>query len=130
MPLALNASGRQASASAREQQLNRLVENMPLPWDSYRDHVQRAISNIWVSHKPDHSHEGAMHNDTAYGLLGGGRVSVHKTVDGQRQRFEDNLKVIEFTNAKATARHGLLSARSWARCRWTTLPPLSPMLMA
>ena len=98
----------QASASAREQQLNRLVENMPLPWDNYREHVQRAISNIWVSHKPDHSHEGAMHNDTAYGLLGGGRVSVHKTVDGQRQRFEDNLKVIEFTNAKATARHGLL----------------------
>ncbi|MDO8442570.1 MAG: type II CRISPR RNA-guided endonuclease Cas9 [Polaromonas sp.] len=97
-----------ASASAREHQLNRLVETMPLPWDSYRDHVQRAISNIWVSHKPDHSHEGAMHNDTAYGLLGNGRVSVHKTVDGQRQRFEDNLKVIEFTSAKAVTRHGLL----------------------
>lgn len=97
-----------ASASAREQHLNRLVENMPLPWASYREHVARAIGNIWVSHKPDHSHEGAMHNDTAYGLLGGGRVSVHKTVDGQRQRIEDNLKVIEFTNAKAVARHGLL----------------------
>jgi len=98
----------QASASAREQHLNRLVENMPLPWDNYREHVQRAISNIWVSHKPDHSHEGAMHNDTAYGLLGGGRVSVHKTIDGQRERIVDNLKVIEFTNAKAGARHGLL----------------------
>lgn len=98
----------QASASAREQQLNRLVENMPLPWESYREHVQRAINNIWVSHKPDHSHEGAMHNDTAYGLLGSGRVSVHKTVDGQRQHIVDNLKVIEFTNAKASARHGLL----------------------
>lgn len=97
-----------ASASAREMQLNRLVENMPLPWESYRAHVQRAVANIWVSHKPDHCHEGAMHNDTAYGLLGGGRVSVHKTVDGQRQRFEDNLKVIEFTSAKAAARHGVL----------------------
>jgi CRISPR-associated endonuclease Csn1 len=98
----------QASASAREMHLNRLVENMPLPWDSYREHVQRAIDNIWVSHKPDHSHEGAMHNDTAYGLLGAGRVSVHKTVDGQRQRFVDNLKVIEFTNANSAARHGVL----------------------
>lgn len=98
----------QASASAREQQLNRLVENMPLPWDSYRQHVQHAINNIWVSHKPDHSHEGAMHNDTAYGLLGGGRVSFHKAVDGQRQRIEDNLKVIEFTDTKAGARHGVL----------------------
>ena len=97
-----------ASASAREQQLDRLVEDMPLPWESYRDHVKRAIDNIWVSHKPDHGHEGAMHNDTAYGLLGNGRVSVHKMVEGKRERIEDNLKVIEFTNAKAVARHGLL----------------------
>lgn len=97
-----------ASASAREQQLNRLVENMPLPWESYRDHVQRAIDAIWVSHKPDHSHEGAMHNDTAYGLLGDGRVSVHKMVEGKRERIEESLKVIEFTSAKANDRHGLL----------------------
>jgi CRISPR-associated endonuclease Csn1 len=98
----------QASASARERQLNRLVEDMPLPWENYRDHVARAIGNIWVSHKPDHGHEGAMHNDTAYGLLGNGKVSVHKMVEGKRERIEDNLKVIEFTNAKATERHGLL----------------------
>jgi CRISPR-associated endonuclease Csn1 len=97
-----------ASKSAREQQLNRLVERMPLPWDSYRDHVARAIGNIWVSHKPDHGHEGAMHNDTAYGLLGNGRVSVHKMVDGKRERIEDNLKVIEFTGTKDPTRHGRL----------------------
>lgn len=97
-----------ASASAREQQLNRLVENMPLPWDTYRGHVQRAINAIWVSHKPDHSHEGAMHNDTAYGLRGEGKVSFHKVVEGVRTHIEDNLKVIAITNAKATNRHGLL----------------------
>ena len=98
----------QASKSTREKQLNRLVETMPLPWESYREHVKRAIDNIWVSHKPDHGHEGAMHNDTAYGLLGNGRVSVHKMVDGKRERIEDNLKVIEFTSEKSVARHGLL----------------------
>lgn len=102
-----------ASASARERQLNRLVESMPLPWDSYREHVQRAVENIWVSHKPDHSHEGAMHNDTAYGLRGDGRVVTHKTVDGVRKRIEENLKVIPITNSKATNskgtdRHGRL----------------------
>ena len=97
-----------ASASARAQQLNRLVEDMPLPWETYRDHVQRAIERIWVSHKPDHGHEGAMHNDTAYGLLGNGRVSVHKMIEGKRERIEDNLKVIEFASQKAVARHGLL----------------------
>lgn len=98
----------QASASAREKQLNRLVESMPLPWDTYREHVQRAVGNILVSHKPDHSHEGAMHNDTAYGLRGGGKVSFHKMVDGKRERIEESLKVIEIGDAKATERHGLL----------------------
>jgi CRISPR-associated endonuclease Csn1 len=98
----------QASASAREKQLNKLVETMPLPWGNYRDHVARAIHKIWVSHKPDHGHEGAMHNDTAYGLLGGGRVQVRKTVEGVRSREVSALKVIEFSDAKAFARHGLL----------------------
>lgn len=98
----------QASASARERQLNRLVDDMPLPWDSYRDHVARAVNHIWVSHKPDHGYEGAMHNDTAYALLGNGIVSVHKTVEGVRQKETAALKVIEFSNAKAVSRHGLL----------------------
>ncbi len=97
-----------ASASAREQQLNRLVEKMPLPWENYREHVKRAIDAIWVSHKPDHSHEGAMHNDTAYGLRENGKVSFHKMVDGKRECIEDNLKVIEISDAKAIDRHGLL----------------------
>jgi CRISPR-associated endonuclease Csn1 len=95
-----------ASASARERQLNRLVDDMPLPWATYREHVSRAVNHIWVSHKPDHGHEGAMHNDTAYALLGNGLVSVHKTVDGVRQKETAALKVIEFTSSKAAARHG------------------------
>jgi CRISPR-associated endonuclease Csn1 len=97
-----------ASSSAREQNLTRLVENMPLPWDTYRDHVARAINSIYVSHKPDHGHEGAMHNDTAYGLLGGGIVRTHKIVDGIRQRQDSNLKVIEMTGIKVPERHGTL----------------------
>lgn len=97
-----------ASASAREKQLNRLVEDMPLPWPTYREHVRRAVNHIWVSYKPDHGHEGAMHNDTAYGLLGNGKVGVHKVVDGLRQYVEDNLKVIEFASTKAVSRHGVL----------------------
>ena len=101
-----------ASASTRDKQLSRLVEDMPAPWgetlDSYRAHVARAVANIWVSHKPDHGHEGAMHNDTAYGLLGNGRVSVHKQIEGKRTYVEDNLKVIEFGRPNAAHRHGVL----------------------
>lgn len=98
----------QASASARDQQLNKLVATMPLPWERYRDHVQRAIDNIWVSHKPDHGHEGAMHNDTAYGLLGAGCVHVRKTVEGVRTREVAALKVIEFADSHGHPRHGVL----------------------
>ncbi|MFZ6654365.1 type II CRISPR RNA-guided endonuclease Cas9 [Undibacterium sp. TJN19] len=98
----------QASASTREKQLNRLVDDMPLPWKTYREHVARAINNIWVSHKPDHSHEGAMHNDTAYGLLSNGKVSVHKFIDGKRTKLEESLKVIRFTNPATPDRHGVL----------------------
>lgn len=97
-----------ASASAREQQLNKLVDNMPLPWATYREHVRRAVNHIWVSHKPDHGHEGAMHNDTAYGLLGNGQVHTRKTIDGVRAREIKNLKVIEFSSTKASERHGVL----------------------
>ncbi len=98
----------QASASARVQQLNRLVADMPDPWPSYRVQVQRAVANIWVSHKPDHGHEGAMHNDTAYGLLGDGRVGFHKTEDGRRSYLEKNLKVIEIASTANAQRHGTL----------------------
>ena len=99
-----------ASASARAAHLDRLVDTMPLPWPSYRDHVARAVRALWVSHRPDHGYEGRMHNDTAYGLLGDGRVHVHKEVDGKRVREEKALKVIEIASGAAHARHGVLES--------------------
>lgn len=97
-----------ASAHARERKLDKLVDRMPAPWDTYLAHVRRAVEAVVVSHKPDHSHERAMHNDTAYGLRGDGRVRFHKRVDGVRTRVEDNLKVIEIASEKAADRHGRL----------------------
>lgn len=43
-----------ANANARSMQLTRFVENMPLPWETFRKHVERGLSNIIVSHKPDY----------------------------------------------------------------------------
>ncbi len=94
-----------ASADARQQQLDRLVAKMPDPWPTYGAHVRRAVAAIWVSFKPDHGHEGAMHNDTAYGLQSNGMVSTRKVVDGARVRETAALKVIEFS-APTQARHG------------------------
>lgn len=97
-----------ASKSAREQGLDRLVENMPDPWPTYREQVKRSIQHIYVSHKPDHNHEGAMHNDTAYGIVGNGWVSVHKMVDNKREASKEKLNVIPLTSKKASDRHGYL----------------------
>ncbi|GHU11440.1 hypothetical protein FACS1894185_4690 [Betaproteobacteria bacterium] len=65
-----------ANASAREQQLNRLVENMPLPWKTYYEHVERAIRHIWVSHKPDHGYEGELFDATIYNATGHSQVAA------------------------------------------------------
>lgn len=101
-----------ASASTRERQLNRLVDNMPPPWgdslDSYRNHVQRAISNIWVSHKPDHGHEGAMHEDTAWGLLPDGLATRRvRNESGRRQREVKARTVIPIGSTRNVVRHGV-----------------------
>lgn len=98
----------QASADARGKGLDRLVETMPDPWPTYRAHVKRVIDATLVSYKPDHSYEGAMHNETAYALLGNGLVSVRKTENGERRREVSPLKVIEMHSTKAADRHGHL----------------------
>jgi CRISPR-associated endonuclease Csn1 len=64
-----------ASADAREKRLNRLVENMEMPWGDdtdrkYFNSVRLAVNRIWVSHKPDHGHEGAMFDATIYSASG------------------------------------------------------------
>lgn len=94
---------------AREQEKTRVLEGLELPWLTYQNHVFRAIEHIWVSHKPDHGYQGAMHNETAYGMLGGGQVRHHKLEDGKRVPSVENLQaVIPITSQKAKERHGFL----------------------
>ena len=102
---------RVATENARtvDKQYSRLIQRITPPWLTYREQVKRAISHIWVSYKPNHSHEGAMHNDTAYGLLGNGQVRHHKLVDGKREEVVETLSVIPMTCAKANKRHGVNS---------------------
>lgn len=59
-----------ASAAARDKGLKRLTDALDLPWHAYYEHVQRAINATWVSHKPDHGHEGAMFDATIYSASG------------------------------------------------------------
>jgi len=96
----------EASASTRERQLDRLVESMPLPWPTYREHVRLAVSRIWVSHKPDHSHEGAMMEATAYGIAKDGSIKQKKNADGS-EKAREIKNVIRISEPRQPLRHGV-----------------------
>jgi len=89
-----------ASADPRKQQLDRLVENMPLPWETYREHVQRAVHNILVSHKPDHGFEGAMMEETSYGIRKDGSIK-------QKSEGRKISNLISIAEPKQPERHGV-----------------------
>ena len=77
----------------------RLVEEVPLPWEGFTpDDLRPHLERLVVSHKPDHGTfpwmakgngkgrsgngqtSGALHNDTAYGLVGPGKNGNWKVV--------------------------------------------------
>lgn len=94
-----------ASARAREKGLEKLVDTMPDPWPTYRDHVQRAVRHIWVSHRPDHGHEGGMMEDTAYGIRKDGSIKQRRKADGSQGR--EVSSVIRISDATQPERHGV-----------------------
>lgn len=47
----------------------RLLASFPEPWPQFRKTVRDSIDRIVISHKPDHGVQGALHNDTAYGIV-------------------------------------------------------------
>lgn len=95
----------QASATARQQGLEKLVDDMPLPWSTYRTHVERAVQNIWVSHKPDHGHEGSMMEETSYGIGKDGHIKQRRKADGSAGREISNL--IRINEPTQPERHGV-----------------------
>ncbi|PHQ68165.1 MAG: type II CRISPR RNA-guided endonuclease Cas9 [Sneathiella sp.] len=46
----------------------KLMTGLEEPWPGFRNDVETSIRKIIVSHKPDHGFQGAMHNDTAFGI--------------------------------------------------------------
>lgn len=75
MEIARNA----ARSEARD--LDRLFEDLPPPWEGFRDELQQRLHRTIVSHKADHGRKklpepgrdvtsGQLHNDTAYGFTG------------------------------------------------------------
>ena len=98
-----------ANARARGLQLNRLFENMPMPWVTYREQVENGLKHIIVSHKPDHGYQGAMHEETAWGLRanGIGTRRVKEEGSSTRSRIEKNMNLVEINSTSNKERHGL-----------------------
>lgn len=59
----------QRVATAAEQSRERLIDDMPEPWDGFRDDLRDRLGRTVVSHKPDHGVGGQLHEETAYGIL-------------------------------------------------------------
>jgi CRISPR-associated endonuclease Csn1 len=81
---------------------------MPMPWPRFREQVDLSIRALLVSHRPDHNHEGRLHNETAYGLRDDGMVAHRVIEDGRRVVKLEKLAVIPIASPSATHRHGVL----------------------
>lgn len=59
-----------AARRAEEHGESRLLENLLPPWTAFFNDVKTTVEKIVVSHKPDHSLSGGLHNETIYGMAG------------------------------------------------------------
>lgn len=59
---------RVSTAAARAKE--RLIEEMPEPWQGFRDDLKQRLDRLVVSHRPDHRTQGQLHQETAYGVIG------------------------------------------------------------
>ncbi|HEY9090731.1 type II CRISPR RNA-guided endonuclease Cas9 [Parasphingorhabdus sp.] len=70
-----------AAGRAEDQNLDKLFDGLPMPWEGFRDELREKLLAITVSHKADHGRKkrprkdrdltsGQLHNDTAYGFTG------------------------------------------------------------
>ena len=95
----LNRIARTA-ARAEDQGLERLLADMPPPWpgfDGQRDAIKRRFNDIVVWHRPDHSTNGKLHEETAYGPVRDedrdrGNVVVRKPLASLSEKQLDDIR--------------------------------------
>jgi CRISPR-associated endonuclease Csn1 len=104
---------RVATLAARQEaeERSRLLPALDEPWPGFRSDVVGCLDRLVVSHKPDHGVEGALHNDTAYGLVDtdadakGVREVVHRVPlasfrkRSDLERIRDDALRVEFLAA-------------------------------
>ena len=96
------------SARGEEQNDRKFQRSVEEPWRGFRESVCRAVERINVSHRPEHSYEGQMHDQTAYPIDKNGQ-GWKKEVKSNGQTEWKKISVIPIVSQKAAQRHGYLS---------------------
>ena len=94
-----------ASELPKMQGRHKLAQDFEPPWPTYREHAARAVKSIWVSHRPDHGHEGGMMEETSYGIGKDGGIKQRRKADGSKGREVSNL--IRISEPTQPERHGV-----------------------
>ncbi len=106
-----------AAGRAEDKDLDRLFEDLPQPWDGFREELGERLSAVTVSHKPDHGRKGRpaknrdvtagrLHNDTAYGFTGAFAIDGKTPIVVHRVPFR-SLKPADVTDPKRIADRAL-----------------------
>lgn len=64
----LNSLAHEAGRAERTE-FDAVLGNIPWPFEHFREAVRASIDKLVVSNKPEHGRQGALHEDTAYGLI-------------------------------------------------------------
>jgi CRISPR-associated endonuclease Csn1 len=86
------------AAHAEEKFDKRYLANINDPWINFRDTVHDSMEKIIISHRPDHGVQGALHNDTAYGIIepanakGSSQVVHRVPLDSLNPKQLDNIR--------------------------------------
>ena len=93
----LNAVSRSAGR-AEEADAARILGDIPEPFENFRDPLRELLRAMTVSHKPDHSKDGALHEETAYGIVRNddekqiGNLVYRKSLSGLTDKEIDRVR--------------------------------------
>lgn len=108
-----------AAGRAESQDLDKLFDDLPEPWEGFRNDLRERLLATTVSHKPDHGRKsapskhrditsGQLHNDTAYGLTGRTNIKGVPIVVTRKPLL--SLKPGDLTNPERMTDHELQDA--------------------
>ena len=123
-----------SAARAEDAKLEKLFDEMPDPWEGFRDQVNDALHDFMVSFRRDHmlssksrsqgATSGSLHNDTAFGIVEGPDKSG-KTLVVHRKPLESfkNAKEFDAIRDDATRKclaefveKGIASGKTFQKC--------------